>query len=244
MLDTSHKQVGVFDRAGSPLTTFNLSVEVADNDLTCITATADYLLLTRQSSNIVTYYKHDGTLLPGLPYELKQPVSIASCRDLVAIADQLLHHVLLFQQYSDCVTLVGSQSDRAGQLYQPADVAFTDNGLLVLDHKNPCFHLYDLKARLLSSFGCSLVGYDLSHPSCFALDSEAVLLVHMRSKKVTLYTPDRSVAYKVRVNLDVMTSAYLFPTGCSAQGGMLAVAYADNGIVGVCDTSVLIKALF
>ncbi|KAI6648062.1 hypothetical protein LOD99_8264 [Oopsacas minuta] len=241
VLDYGNKRVDVFDKEGELQSSFLLRIEIASNELICFAASIDYLLLTRQSSDIVTYYTHNGTLLPGLPYHLEDPVSMAACREMVAIVDKSSHHVLLFPQFSDRVTMIGSESTRPGQLYKPEDVAFTpDNCLLVLDHKNPCLHLYDMKGHYLTSFGCSLVGFDITHPSCFSIDHQGVvLLVHKRSKKVTIFNPNRTLAYKLRVQPDASLSihGYLFPSSCALQRDLLAVAYEDNNIVGICNTA-------
>lgn len=241
VLDNGNNRIDVLSREGELIISFPLQVKIVKDELICFAASTDYLLLTRQSSNIVTYYKHDGMLLPGLPYYLDNPVNMTARGEMIAIVDKGSHHVLLFPQYSDCVTLIGSDCSRPGQLYKPTDVAFTpDNCLLVLDHKNPCLHLYDLKAHYLTSFGCTLVRFDTTHPACFSIDQDGVvLLVHKRSKKLTIFNPTRTLAYKLAIQCRIQ--GYLFPTSCAVQGDLLAVSYGDNNVTGICDTAAFKK---
>jgi DNA-binding beta-propeller fold protein YncE len=191
--------VTVYERTGQLARTLELP-DVADGHGISI-GPSDEIVLVDRDRHVVLILANDGTpklILgerdkPGRPFSHPTAAKIGPGGDIFVTDGYGNSHVHRFSSTGKLIRSWGIPGTGPGEFSTPHDLAFTENGTLVVcDRENNRIQLFDLDGKFIRDIR------DVFHPMAVVVDTENMVLVSDQIPRLSMFDPQGRLAGRCR----------------------------------------------
>src|ERR1700730_9547892 len=191
--------LAVYERTGQLARTIDLP-NVSDGHGISI-GPADEIILVDRDRHVVLILANDGTSKltlgernkPGRPFNHPTAAKIGPGGDIFITDGYGNSQVHRFSSAGQLISSWGSPGTGPGEFSTPHDLAFTNNGeVVVCDRENNRIQLFDLDGKFIRDIR------DLFHPMAVVVDTEGMVLVSDQIPRLSMFDPRGRLAGRCR----------------------------------------------
>jgi peptidylglycine monooxygenase len=194
--------VGIYERTGRLARSLELP-DLSDGHGISI-GPADEIVLVDRDRHVVLILANDGTLKlmlgerdgPGRPFSHPTAAKIGPGGDIFVTDGYGNSHVHRFSSDGKLIRSWGNPGMGPGEFSTPHDLAFTDDGTLVVcDRENNRLQVFDLDGKFIRDIR------DVFHPMAVVVDPEGMVLVSDQTPRLSMFDPQGRLAGRCRPTL-------------------------------------------